>query len=335
MMTINSQVSPFQIDSIGSHAFECLTSSRRGEVLTAVSQAVYLLTEQNELLWLTSGTSPMHRRGLHGISPIPDLVAGIPYEVRDHILVTGSGVTLDFSHPQIWKAPIPPAGDAVAVARLPELLTSVYGSFLDWPKPAGLGNLIPALLRIANRESPAPFLSPGDIFSLAAWPAVAGIVQSCLAHDFRPALDHASDLVGLGMGLTPSGDDFLGGLFFCLHLLRHIYPASLGVENFSYSNFIPQCKSLTNQISFTLLKDHADGHTLEPLHRFANALLAGQPLDQLLPFAGELVAVGHSTGWDLLTGFMAGMFVTFPIPFSAIQHERKSHGYQTEDRKSK
>jgi hypothetical protein len=120
-------------------------------------------------------------------------------------------------------------------------------------------------------------------------------------------MEHAASLVGLGSGLTPSGDDFLGGLFFAFELLRHIYPEIQELQIWNYSNFIFECKSRTNQISYCLLKDHADGHAMEPLHRFANALLEGRPVDQSLPYARELVSVGHSTGWDLLTGWLAGM----------------------------
>ena len=115
----------------------------------------------------------------------------------------------------------------------------------------------------------------------------------------------------MGEGLTPSGDDFLGGLLFGLQLVRKAYPKTLG-SPWNYSTFIEQCKPRTNRISFTLLKDLADGHALEPLHKFASALFQGQSIDQMLPSAEELIHVGHSTGWDLLTGFMVGMTVVFP-----------------------
>ena len=99
----------------------------------------------------------------------------------------------------------------------------------------------------------------------------------------------------------------LGGLFFAFELLRQNYPEIQELQFWNYSNFIFECKSRTNPISYCLLKDHADGHAMEPLQRFANALLEGRPVDQSLPYARELVTVGHSTGWDLLTGWLAGM----------------------------
>ena len=70
----------------------------------------------------------------------------------------------------------------------------------------------------------------------------------------------------------------------------------------------------TNRISLTLLIDHFHGHTLAPLHRFASGLLAGVPYERLVASVEELVRLGHSTGWDLWTGFLAGMTSVPPHP---------------------
>jgi hypothetical protein len=122
---------------------------------------------------------------------------------------------------------------------------------------------------------------------------------------------YAKSLVGLGDGLTPSGDDFLGGFFFALQLLSHYYPDVLSIPICTYLDFILQSGHLTNPISYAILKDHTDGHSVEPLHQLANGLLRGEPINQLLPSAEQLISLGHSTGWDLLSGFLAGMSVTF------------------------
>jgi hypothetical protein len=47
------------------------------------------------------------------------------------------------------------------------------------------------------------------------------------------------------------------------------------------------------------------------LHQFANGLLQGESVDQLNLNLEKLISVGHSTGWDLLSGFLAGMSATF------------------------
>jgi Protein of unknown function (DUF2877) len=308
----NLQIPPCRVNMIGEAASDMLSTGRGGRVLACVSQAAYLVLETGELLWQAVPTVPLHRRGLRVSLPLPSLAEGASFWIRDGVLLTDSGTALEFGSAPVWKTPRLPAGEAVALARLPGLLTSVYLSFLEWPKPAGMGNLIPAILQAAfqpSRYEPAGGETP---LRENFWPLVRSIVVACLKQDFDLILENAAPLVGLGSGLTPSGDDFLGGLFFAIELLRQTYPKLQQLRTWNNANFILQCQSQTNLISFNFLKDLAAGYALEPLHSFANALFSGQPADRCLPFAGELVGVGHSTGWDLLAGFLAGMSVIFP-----------------------
>ena len=58
----------------------------------------------------------------------------------------------------------------------------------------------------------------------------------------------------------------------------------------------------TNRISFALLSDHAAGHACEPAHRLVLALMGRESPETTYRAASDLIRVGHSTGWDLLTG---------------------------------
>jgi hypothetical protein len=239
--------------------------------------------------------------------PIPRLAVGARYQVQDHRLATSSGEVLDFRRSMVWESPAIPLDKIVVVTKLPDLVDAVYGRLLAQHEPAGWGRWI-AMIRTGVRFQDTehgihPASLPGSV--------AESILLACRSRDPLAIPSHAAELVGRGEGLTPSGDDFLGGLFFCFHILRAVYPATLD-SSWNYSTFIQQFKPRTNLISFTLLKDHAEGHALEPLHRFASALFQGQPVDLILPFAEELIRVGHSTGWDLLTGFLVGMTVVFP-----------------------
>src|SRR5690606_7063751 len=81
--------------------------------------------------------------------------------------------------------------------------------------PEGLGRLIPALVDGAPRaaeDAASPLLrrAASGIAALAEW----------LAWGAGPAPPSAvCELIGLGPGLTPSGDDLLGGVLIALHAL--------------------------------------------------------------------------------------------------------------------
>ena len=141
-----------------------------------------------------------------------------------------------------------------------------------------------------------------------------GMIQAYVANDQGGILEYADNLIGYGEGLTPSGDDFLGGFFFARWLLSHNYPGSfMDNPTCTYSEFIIRYKPRTNLISYTILKDNSEGHSVEPLHLLANGLLRDERVESLIPRAERLISLGHSTGWDMLTGFLAGILVNSAI----------------------
>jgi hypothetical protein len=75
--------------------------------------------------------------------------------------------------------------------------------------------------------------------------------------------------------------------------------------------FIEKLRPLTNTISFIILKDHAAGHGTHTLHAFVNSILRAQSPDAICATASALIQLGHSTGWDVLTGVLTGMLLTF------------------------
>jgi hypothetical protein len=298
-------------ETAGEVALEILYSKRGGRVLASVKQALYLVDELGDLFWLAVPGVPMHRRGVRVSGVLPQPAVGTAYRMLQGNLIIDSVAQLDLGHSTVWRTPEALVAQTVPPAKLPGIITDTYINFFEWPKPLGMGRLIPAILQLAMQAGQPCVSGLGmqDLHFL--WRPVQGIVQACLRHDFGLLLEHAAGLVGLGSGLTPSGDDFLGGLFFAFEMLRRTYPEIRELQTWNYSNFIIDNKSRTNLISYCLLEDHAAGYAMEPIHCFANALLEGRPIDQSLPHASELVTVGHSTGWDLLTGFLAGMTILF------------------------
>jgi hypothetical protein len=116
-----------------------------------------------------------------------------------------------------------------------------------------------------------------------------------------PGSDHPralQQLVGLGPGLTPSGDDFLCGVLFTLHSLGHP-----GVAERLWDRVRPLSKDAGNAISFGHLAVAAAGGGSAPMDDLLRALLVGESgaLCRLLDVAGT---VGHTSGWDCVAGVL-------------------------------
>jgi Protein of unknown function (DUF2877) len=120
-------------------------------------------------------------------------------------------------------------------------------------------------------------------------------LRSALQSNHLPGFEAAARRVlGLGHGLTPSGDDFLGGIAFTLHhaprpAWRAELPASL-------SRLREHARGATNPISAALLDDLIDGASY--------AALQGDNLPQIEAATQALLRVGASSGADMLSGLL-------------------------------
>jgi len=288
-----------------------LSQGRGGKVLAAVNHATYLLIEAGELIWLTAVESPKHRRCIQWPAPLPRLAVDSTFTIQGQSINLESGTNLNFRASHVWETPALPVGNGSEIEQLPDILFAACEPFLARETPVGYGTFIRPVLQIAKKQDSSTGIQPENILNMTAWPIVERIARACLSHDFAGVLRQADALIGLGEGLTPSGDDFLGGLFFARYLLSCSYPHLFYLEFSNLSECLDTFLPRTNLISFVLLKDNAAGHALDPLNRFGIALLTNQPLESASSAASDLIYVGHSTGWSLLAGFLVGMLLAF------------------------
>lgn len=103
-------------------------------------------------------------------------------------------------------------------------------------------------------------------------------------------------LSGLGPGLTPSGDDFLGGTMITLH--------GLGEGDLSeqlWRMIQRHSDQNRNPISHAHLCAASHGMGSRPVHQ-ALAAVSNGDVDEIDLCLNDLARIGHSSGWDILTG---------------------------------
>ncbi len=146
----------------------------------------------------------------------------------------------------------------------------------------GLGQAIRLISALAcSGELTIPL--PNSLVARALNP-VLGMARACLGQEMKQVARIGRELVGLGPGLTPSGDDFLGGLLFTARSLKMVYPGDFHWEEQPIIDLINWARARTNSISHAILSDLALGHGPEPLHDLVNSLLQSED-------------VGERNGW--------------------------------------
>jgi hypothetical protein len=289
------------VTHMGAAAQRLLARGHCGQVLAAFSDVVYLLSASGELAWVASVCVPLHQRCLKVSAPLPRLARGTPFSVQDHCLKMDSGVVLDSAAATLWEAPQVIRNQVVAISEIPRRVCAL-ASGLHFSQARGLAALIPSLLGCAPDSAAAT----DDAVMARARPLVLQVADACRSHDRQRIALGADALIGFGGGLTPSGDDLVGGLLFGLKTLRTAYPGmdwcDLAISAESY-------RTRTHLISFTLLSDLADGHAIAPVHDIMNGILGGAPLEGIHLAISQLTQVGHSTGWDLLAGLFVALLM--------------------------
>ncbi len=138
-----------------------------------------------------------------------------------------------------------------------------------------------------------------DFILSAAETKIHEVHRFCDKNQYPQAAAKLSELIGLGIGLTPSGDDFLCGV------LAGLYIHGKEFSEFAYCLRDSIRKNLhrTNEISQAFLTCAMDGH-----FSFAvNELWNNPDLDRISKIFHE---IGHSSGMDTLCGIYFLFFLT-------------------------
>jgi hypothetical protein len=116
-----------------------------------------------------------------------------------------------------------------------------------------------------------------------------------------PAIDAArlAPLIGLGPGLTPAGDDYLGGVLVALDFLGRTR-----LRDGLWQALAPLLGARTSEISRAHLAAAAAGFGSAALHQALAAIVAGAR-EEIAAAIGALSAVGHTSGLDALAGALA------------------------------
>lgn len=132
------------------------------------------------------------------------------------------------------------------------------------------------------------------------------------AGDRDAACRHGQAMLGLGPGLTPSGDDFLAGFLVVLHL-----PGGPGETFQDLGELIVNgAERCTNAISVAMLRAAAQGRVRERVIALLRELVAGEPhgVDGAL---GHVLAIGSSSGGDMAAGIVAAFDVQLHLAGAA------------------
>ena len=257
-----------------------------GSVLHSYNRACTITTSDGALVVLLSPSAGMVAHGIRLMEPLAFQDAARPGDAvwltSDRIKI-GDGLAVGLRSAEPWQpafqpgAPLSPFA-AEAVAALHRL--SDGGELLD--------------LVLGRAEQSALCSIVGT-----ALPAIAVAVRR---DDAAATLATLSALVGLGPGLTPSGDDFIVGLLAGLGI--GAAAPSVRALLCAMCAGVAELAARTTPVSRQHLYDASQLAFSERLSDVCLAIVRGLPAAVLLARAAAQLAVGASSGGDAMAGLV-------------------------------
>ncbi len=243
---------------------------------------------------------------------------GMPLLVEDRDLRLGPGILLRMSDARPWTPPV------VKRSAPPEVIRSSLTTLAAGLAPAapgdGLAPLVSCAENLAN-ERPVRSSRKGRVVR-AALPGLRQLVMGLRTHNSFAVDRGVERLLGLGPGLTPSGDDFLGGMM--VGLVRTLGSRSEDVDGPHAGLCCPNeqgsieamaesihrhAANRTTAISAGMLKHAVQGVGSAPVHHLVQLVLGTASTSKSTAAALALAGAGHTSGWDCLAGLFLGMHI--------------------------
>ena len=266
-----------------------LRNGLRGRVHSVFARVVNVIVPDGSLLTLASRAMDDAPDTLVVDLPTFDgrrVAVGAPVATHEGDLLVGQSLAIRSDGARSWVPMLPryPARDAQLRRNLDVVRQHLAGLHCG---PDG----------VALARSSAAGIAASAL--LARHTAALG--RALELADTGAARVEAEALVGLGQGLTPSGDDVLLGLFAVLHLpggpcapLR-----DLGRQ------VLARGAHRTHAISLCALRAAAEGRVRARIIALLSALIAGER-EAMLAALRAVLAIGSTSGRDIVAGIVLG-----------------------------
>lgn len=274
----------YKIKTISSLAYKILKSCANGQVHSVYRKTINLQFS-GQLVSIQTAASPISPLSL--ITELDEYAMEhlsiskehpvISYNRKIVIQTSHQNVIFDFEDSSIFDSELHASSASYKQLLKPALECSASNGFL------------PIFFPQAIERNPS--YSDQFLVNMAAQNRISACTSAFHHSDYEKAASELIHLIGLGIGLTPSGDDFLCGILAGLTLSNNLdHPFTLEFKN-QLMNHLEN----TNDISRAFLNCALQSHFSEAVKKIPSA---ASPSELLTPFE----AIGHSSGIDTLCG---------------------------------
>ena len=280
------------VTEIGTVARKQLDSLPEASVVGATSRGLFVRLSNEWVIFVSSETfrGPLTLNapavgGVLGRLGSGSAVIITPGQVK----IPDAGVIIQMQAARSWEAQ-PPARQAAPPAERAKYLSQVAREALTLGRVSPVSELLPVLLGS---------VAPTRVGENPIYDRLNRLTEAYKALQLGEIAVQLEALLGLGGGLTPSGDDLIVGFLLTVKRWGRILAPGLDLAPLT-SAILPTAYRKTTMLSANLIECALDGGANERLLLALDGILTGEP--DPATCAALLASWGNTSGLDALAG---------------------------------
>lgn len=292
-----SSNSLYRAHKAGTLALKELERSAIVTVAGSTSRGIYLRTSERRMVFIAaepfcSPWTVLVNEMMDGHQDLPS--GSIARIERGYVQCEAVSITVDLSGVVAWVPPPPPQAEStdgclMRLERVAQACAANKGTL-------GFAPLLPALLGL-NGSALADELQ-------RALEHIQGARQALQLSRPDTALAHLLKLMGLGRGLTPSGDDFIAGMLLVYNRWHTVVAAPVDLSGLNRA-LSQNAYTKTTTLSANIIESAAQGVGDERLLQALDGIITGHTDENTC--VRLLTRYGSSSGVDALAGMAVAL----------------------------
>ncbi|HYM89470.1 MAG TPA: DUF2877 domain-containing protein [Nitrospiraceae bacterium] len=228
---------------------------------------------------------------------------GQPFACRGGILrISGSELSVDLRTASLWHIDLKGLGVDLRQRDTAQAWAVAWLELGKYRRRNGISAMIAAIPVPRQNSVTSPGIKRFVEMAVQTVPALIDATRNLQADG---AITAIKPLIGLGPGLTPSGDDFIVGYLAGLWSTAGSDSSRLRFMS-SLGAWLSQAAAGTNAISRTYIKSAVNGNVSEPIATLAQRFGQAKSMDSVREATRIALHVGNTSGTDGVQGLLLG-----------------------------
>jgi hypothetical protein len=232
------------------------------------------------------------------------LKKGDPISLDEDINVGDSLIIISMEGVQLWEPSVNLKERILSNNTILDNIEILRETALASDKHGGFGELIGSAK--TNEFEISKENKFGPIAKYAA-PHILSLLEAISLERYDDILQSSNKIVGLGPGLTPSGDDMLIGMMVAMFYISENKEISLDVKQIN-NEIISGITGRTTLISEEFLREAAMGRVNEPIAILMDNILSADK-KEIVESVANVLSIGSSSGVDTIFGIILGSII--------------------------